>query len=181
MSSPIVASTAVFPGEKVGVGLILKPCLDTGYIEIVGFRQGSPAERSALSGQIASSGDLLCEVDGRSVHKLHAKDVTELIFGPSSSAVTLTLKHNTPDAIYRRVTLTRAPTVSSATVTANSAAQQQQQHQQQQHQQQLQQQQQEDPVGQAPPVTSVCPRSHPPPPTLPDPLPTVTSARTLQL
>ena len=99
-----------------GVGLVLKPSPETGYVEIVGFRQGSPAE---LSGQISSTGDLLCEVDGRSVHQLEAKEVTKLILGPVNSLVTLTVKQNKAEAMPRRVTLTRAPAVCGATRTTH--------------------------------------------------------------
>ena len=127
-----IAATGVSSEDKVGVGLVLKPSPETGYVEIVGFRQGSPAE---LSGQIFPTGDLLCEVDGRSVHKLEAKEVTKLILGPVHSLVTLTVKQNTPEAMLRRVTLTRAPAITGATP---------QQQQQQQQQLLLQQQQQQE-------------------------------------
>jgi hypothetical protein len=125
--------------DKVGVGLLLKPSPETGYHEIAGFRQGSPAE---LSGLLSPTGDLLCEVDGRLVHKLEAKEVTKLILGPVNSQVTLIVKQNTTDSVHRRVTLTRAPAVSGATFAAQNLAlhkQQQQQQQQQLLQQQLQQ------------------------------------------
>ena len=108
-----LAPTGGSSEDKVGVGLVLKPSPETGYVEIVGFRQGSPAE---LSGQIAATGDLLCEVDGRSVHNLEAKEVTNLILGPVNSLVTLTVKQNKADAMPRRVTLTRAPAASVAEI-----------------------------------------------------------------
>ena len=115
---------------KVGVGLVLKSSPETGYVEIVGFRQGSPAE---LSGLLPPTGDLLCEVDGRPVHKLEAKEVTKLILGPPNSQVTLTVKQNTPNSVHRRVTLTRAfegRGVSGASPAAQNLASppQQQQH-----------------------------------------------------
>jgi hypothetical protein len=124
--------------DKVGVGLLLKPSPETGYHDIAGFMQGSPAE---LSGLLSPTGDLLCEVDGRPVHKLEAKEVTKLILGPVNSQVTLTVKQNTPNALHRRVTLTRAPAVSGATFAAQNLALQQQLLQQQLLQQQLLQQQ----------------------------------------
>ena len=80
-------------------------------------------------------------MDGRPVHKLEAKEVTKLILGPVNSQVTLTVKQNTPNAVHRRVTLTRAPAVSGATPAAQNLAFQQQQQQQQQQHQLLQQQQ----------------------------------------
>jgi C-terminal processing protease CtpA/Prc len=127
-----LASAGGSSDDKVGVGLLLKPSPETGYPEITGFRQGSPAE---LSGLLSPTGDLLCEVDGRSVHKLEAKDVTRLILGPVNSQVTLTVKRNTPDSVHRRVTLTRAPAVSGATpADQNLALQKQQQLQQEERQ-----------------------------------------------
>ncbi len=134
-----IAATGVPSEDKVGVGLVLKPSPETGHVEIVGFRQGSPAE---LSGQFFPCGDLLCEVDGRSVHKLEAKEVLKLLLGPVHSLVTLTVKQNAPQAMLRRVTLTRAPAITGAT-----PQQQQQQlllQQQQQQQLLLQQQQQQE-------------------------------------
>jgi hypothetical protein len=116
------------PDEKVGVGLVLKPSA-TGYHKIVGFMQGSPAE---LSGQIATTGDLLCEVECRSVHSLEAKEVTKLILGPINSLVTLGVKQDSPGASIRRVTLTRSPAVVGSTPAPQNYAQQQQQQQQQQ-------------------------------------------------
>ena len=98
VTAAALAPTAGPSDEKVGVGLVLKPST-TGFVEIVGFRQGSPAE---LSGQINATGDLLCEVDGRSVHNLEAKEVTKLILGPINSLVTLSVKHDSADAQIRR-------------------------------------------------------------------------------
>jgi hypothetical protein len=125
--------------DKVGVGLLLKPSPETGYVEIVGFMQGSPAELSG--GLLSPTGDLLCEVDGRPVHKLEAKEVTKLILGPVNCQVTLTVKQNTPNAVHRRVNLTRAPAVNGATFAAQNLVLQQQLLQQQLLQQQLLQQQ----------------------------------------
>jgi len=110
--------------EKVGVGLVLKPSA-TGYHKIVGFMQGSPAE---LSGQIATTGDLLCEVECRSVHGLEAKEVTKLILCPINSLVTLSVKQDSPGASIRRVTLTRScrcwryPSTSKLRASAAAAA-----------------------------------------------------------
>ena len=86
----------------VGVGIIAKPSV-TGHFTIMGLSEGSPAD---LSGQIAA-GDILCEVDNRSVKNLEQQEVAQLILGPVNSSVTLSVKQNSPNAPIRCITLTR--------------------------------------------------------------------------
>jgi hypothetical protein len=90
------------PPPAVGVGIIAKPSV-TGHFTIMGLSEGSPAD---LSGQIAP-GDILYEVDNRSVKNLEQQEVAQLILGPVNSSVTLSVKQNSPNAPIRRITLTR--------------------------------------------------------------------------
>lgn len=96
-------------GEFGGIGVTVNMTED-GYLQVVKLIPGAPAEQSNLK-----PGDLILEVDGKSIQGLDLAQAISLIRGPKGTRVQLLVKH--PEGDTEEITITRAiveiPTVES--------------------------------------------------------------------
>lgn len=74
--------------EFVGIGIHVRA--QSGNVEIVSLLPGSPAERAGLK-----PGDVLLEVDGKSIAGLSPQDTGKLLSGPTGRQVTLLVRRAT--------------------------------------------------------------------------------------
>nr|MBC7243737.1 S41 family peptidase [Chloroflexota bacterium] len=96
-------------GEFGGIGVTVNMTED-GYLQVVRLIPGAPAEKTSLK-----AGDLILEVDGKSIQGLDLAQAISLIRGPKGTTVRLLVKHFEGDT--EEITVTRAlieiPTVES--------------------------------------------------------------------
>lgn len=96
-------------GEFGGIGVTVNMTED-GYLQVVKLIPGSPAEKTNIK-----AGDLVLEVDGKTIQGMDMAQAISLIRGPKGTKVRLLVKHVEGDT--EEVTVTRAlieiPTVES--------------------------------------------------------------------
>ncbi|MBC7233481.1 MAG: S41 family peptidase [Chloroflexi bacterium] len=104
-------------GEFGGIGVTVN-MTEEGYLQVVKLIPGAPAEKTSLK-----PGDIILEVDGKSIQGLDMAQAISLIRGPKGTQVRLLIKH--PEGETEEITITRAiveiPTVESRMLDHNIA------------------------------------------------------------